>query len=504
MEGSVIEPERKTGTPPSVSRGSAAGDGRMQSTGARLKVVLYNPQAVFFTMPLALLAVGSALDPEKYEIVIVDGRLDADPVAALRPHLEDALCLGVTVLTGAPISDALMVSRAAKQVRPALPVIWGGWHPSMFARECLAEPSVDVSVQGQGEETFAEIVDRLASGRGLEGCAGCTVRLEDGRIHQNSARALRPVTGFRAHDYGLIDVERYYRLKGKRQLDFITSQGCNFRCAFCSDPFVYGRKWVGLDPASIGARLDELWQRYRFDDLNFQDETFFTRRDRVQAMAGHIVESGLKFTWAATMRADQGVRLPADAWERCRQSGLRRLLVGVESGSDEMLKRIRKDITIDQVFHTAQKMRDHGIAGIFPFIVGFPDESDDSIATTLDVAKRLRAMSPDFTTPIFYFKPYPGSEIVKEAVARGYRLPDTLEAWATFDYVDGEPGPWVSSEKFQLIERFKFFHELAWERSSSPRALLRGLARYRCRRDDYRWPVEMRLLRWFRTEPRLS
>jgi len=492
------------GSPPTVARTAAAGDGPMRSTGARQKVVLYNPQAVFFTMPLALLAVGSALDPGKYEIVIVDGRLDTDPVAVLRPHLEDALCLGVTVLTGAPISDALMVSRAAKQLRPGLPVIWGGWHPSMFARECLAEPSVDVSVQGQGEDTFAEIVERLANGRGLEGCAGCTVRLTDGRIQQNAARPLRPVAGFRAHDYGLIDVERYFRLKGKRQLDFITSQGCNFRCAFCSDPFVYGRKWVGLDPASIGARLDELWRRHRFDDVNFQDETFFTRRERVQAMADHIVESGLKFTWAATMRADQGVRLPEDAWARCRQSGLRRLLVGVESGSDEMLKRIHKDIRIEQVFHTAQKMREHSIAGIFPFIVGFPDESDASITATLSVAKQLRAMSPDFTTPFFYFKPYPGSEIVTEAVARGFRLPDSLEAWATFDYVAGEPGPWVSHDKFRLIERFKFFHELAWERASSPRVLLRGLARYRCSRDDYRWPIEMRLLQRFRTEPRLS
>jgi anaerobic magnesium-protoporphyrin IX monomethyl ester cyclase len=68
-------------------------------------------------------------------------------------------------------------------------------------------------------------------------------------------------------------------------------------------------------------------------------------------------------------------------------------------------------------------------------------------------------MSADFQTPIFYFKPYPGSEIVTEAVARGFRLPETLAAWSDFDYVDGLPGPWVSREKFKLIERFKFSHE---------------------------------------------
>jgi radical SAM superfamily enzyme YgiQ (UPF0313 family) len=470
----------------------------------RAKVVLYNPRAVFFTMPLALLAIGSELDPDLYEVVIVDGRLESDPESAVLAQLPGALCFGVTVLTGAPISDALRISRLVKRARPELPVVWGGWHPSMFARECLLEPSVDVTVRAQGEETFSEIVRRLAAGSTLEGCLGCTVRLADGTIVENPPRPLAAVDRFRAHDYGLIPVERYFRLKGKRQLDYISSQGCAFRCAFCSDPFVYGRKWVGLEPTRMAIRLKELWDRYHFDDINFQDETFFTRARRVQAFAERVVDSGLKITWAATMRADQGVRLPDEVWALCKRSGLRRLLVGVESGSDEMLRRIHKDIKIEQVFHTADQMLKYRIAGHFPFIVGFPDESDASIQATLDCAKRLRSLSPDFLTPIYYFKPYPGSELVIEAVARGFQLPETLEAWSTFDYVAGLPGPWVSPEKFRLIERFKFFHELAWKRVSLGKKLLQRLARYRCRRDEYRWPVEMLLGRWVVPAEKLS
>jgi radical SAM superfamily enzyme YgiQ (UPF0313 family) len=374
----------------------------------------------------------------------------------------------------------------------------------MFARECLSEPSVDVTVRGQGEETFADIVERLAHGRSLEDCPGCTVRLPDGTLRENPARPLAQVDNFRAHDYGLIPVERYYRLKGKRQLDYISSQGCNFRCAFCSDPFVYGRKWVGLEPVRMAMRLKELWDRYRFEDVNFQDETFFTKANRVEALTDRIVHSGMKITWAATMRADQGVRLPPAVWQRCKQSGLRRLLVGVESGSNEVLKRIRKDIKIEQVYETAETMLKYGIAGHFPFIVGFPDESDESVQASLDCAKRLRAMSPDFLTPIYYFKPYPGSALVIEAVERGYRLPETLMEWARFDYVAGEPGPWVSAEKFELIERFKFFHELAWKKASPGRALLQRIARYRCHRDDYRWPVEMLFTRWLAPAQKLS
>jgi anaerobic magnesium-protoporphyrin IX monomethyl ester cyclase len=470
----------------------------------RLKVVLYNPQAVFFTLPLALLAIGSELDPSIYEVVIIDARLDPDAENTVLSHLRDALCLGITVLTGAPISDALRVSRAAKREHPNVPVVWGGWHPSMFSRECLLEPSVDVTVRGQGEETFVDIVNRLAAGQSLEGCAGCTIRLPDGTIQENPARPLAQVEQFRAQDYGLIPVEKYFELKGKRQLDFISSQGCNFRCAFCSDPFVYGRKWVGLEPVRMALRLKELWDRYHFDDVNFQDETFFTKANRVEALADRIVESGMKITWAATMRADQGIRLPDEVWVRCKQSGLRRLLVGVESGSNEVLKRIRKDIKIEQVYEVAEKMLKFGIAGHFPFIVGFPDESDADIQASLDCAKRLRSMSPDFLTPIYYFKPYPGSALVIEAVERGFRLPETLEAWAEFDYVAGEPGPWVSPEKFELIERFKFFHELAWKRVSRGKRLLQQLARYRCDKNNYRWPVEMLFTRWLVPAQRLS
>lgn len=471
---------------------------------ARPKVVLYNPQAVFFTLPLALLAVGSELDPARFEVIIVDARLDPDARGTVLSHLEGAVCVGVTVLTGAPISDALAMSRAIKEARPDIPVVWGGWHPSMFPRECLAEPSVDVTVQGQGEETFAEIVERLLRGASLEGCAGCTVRLPDGRICQNPPRRMAPVDGFRTHDYGLIPLERYFELKGKRQLDYISSQGCHFRCAFCSDPFVYGRKWVGLPPDRMAARLKELWDRYRFDDVNFQDETFFTRRERVRAFAEGLISSGLRITWAATMRADQGVRLPQEVWAKCKQSGLRRLLVGVESGSNEMLKRIRKDIRIEQVYETARQMVRYGIAGHFPFIVGFPEESPESIRATLEAAKRLRALSPDFLTPIYYFKPYPGSELVTEAVERGFRLPATLEEWAQFDYVAGMPGPWVTPEKFELIERFKFYHELAWKRASRLERLVQRVARYRCTRDFYRWPLEMVFSRWLVPAQKLS
>lgn len=459
------------------------------NSGPRQKVVLYNPKAVFYTMPLAVLAIGSYLDPARYEVIIIDGRLEEDPVAAVAVHLQEALCLGVTVLTGAPIQDAVHLSRAAKAARPDLPIVWGGWHPSMFGKECLEEASVDITVQGQGEATFEEILLRLETGQSMAGCQGCTYRTEEGEVRVNPPRPLANVNGFRPHNYALLPVERYYGLKGKPQIDYISSQGCAFRCAFCADPFVYGRKWVGLEPERIGEDIESLWNRYRFKDVNFQDETFFTYTSRVEGIADEFIRRKLPITWAATMRADQGARLTDEQMAKCKLSGLRRVIIGVESGSQVMMDWIKKDIKLEQVFLSAEKCRKHKVAVNFPFIVGFPGETEESVQASLDVAKRLRAMSPDFVTPFFYFKPYPGTSLTEDAVKNGFTLPCSLDEWSDFDFV-GSIGPWVSPEKYRRIERFKFYQQIAWDR---PRALakpIQQIARWRCKHDFYALPIE--------------
>ena len=370
----------------------------------RLKVVLYNPQAVFHTMPLALLAIGSNLDPERFDVRIVDARVEPDPLKRVIAETEDALCFGVTMLTGRPLEDALRVLRAVKQARPDLPTIAGGWHPSLFPIETLGEPSIDITVAGQGERTFAEIVERLASGGTVEGISGVAYR-DGNTVKTNARRGLESLDAFAPPNFDLIPVERYFALKGQRQLDYITSVGCNFRCAFCADPFVYGRDWKAVSATQLGEQIEMLWRRYRFTDLNFQDETFFTKRHRVAAICEEFLRRGLKFSWAGTLRADQGVRLPDEIWQLCVRSGLRRVLVGVETGSRRMMERIQKDTTIDAVLETAAKCRAHGIAVIFSFIVGFPGETPEEVEATLGLIKTLRAMSPKFETPLFYYKP---------------------------------------------------------------------------------------------------
>ena len=247
----------------------------------RPRVVLYNPRAVFFTMPLSLIAIASALDRDKVEVVIIDGRLESDPIGAVVEAARGALCVGITVLTGAPIHDALAVSRAVKASQPDCPIVWGGWHPSLFADECLDDPSVDIVVSGQGEDAFRHIVDQLIDGD---------------RADQSHARALKDLNEFPAHDYSLIPVEKYFALKGARQIDYISSQGCRFRCAFCADPAVFARGWTGLAPERVADEVAFLRRKYAFDDLAFQDETFFTHAGRVAAIADEIRRRDLSFS----------------------------------------------------------------------------------------------------------------------------------------------------------------------------------------------------------------
>lgn len=456
-------------------------------------VVLYNPIAGFHTMPLALIALGSVLKREGVDVRVIDGRVEADPHRALADAARDALVLGVTALTGAPLRDALQATRAIASTYPSLPVVWGGWHPSLFPVETLREAGVTATVQGQGERPMIEIVRRLLERETLEGIPGVTCVGEDGEIERTPALPAEDINLFPAADYGLVPVDAYFRLKGQRQLDYVSSQGCRFRCAFCADPTVFNRSWSGLSPERVGEELTGLTTRYGVTDVAFQDETFFTHPARVAQIAEALIERKSSCSWMATMRADQGARMAGDIFALCRRAGLRRVMVGMESGDQAMLDWMKKDATVEQVFAMADKCRDAGIGVLCNLIVGFPGESDASVMATLRAARRLRAYGPDFQIAMFYYRPYPGTPIADAATRTGYEGPATLEEWSRFED-ESKSSPWVSPSKRALVDRFVFYQRIGWAAPSLLRAPVQALARWRCAHDNYRWPIEQRVL----------
>jgi anaerobic magnesium-protoporphyrin IX monomethyl ester cyclase len=453
-------------------------------------VVLYNPRGESHILPLALVHVGSALPGQRVEIV--DGRLDPDPERTVASLARDALCLGVTVLTGAPILDAQRVSAAARAARPDLPVIWGGWHPSLMPEQCLQSGLVDACASGQGERTFADVVATLADGRPWRDTPGLTW-MDGGRMVRNRPRAFEDMNRFPRTDFGLIDLERYFRFRGGRRLDYCSSQGCPFQCSFCADPQVYAQRWSGLKPERVVAEVAELSARHRLTDVFFNDDNFFTDLRRTEAICRGLLDSRAGVRWFGTGRADLLRRLSDDQLELLRASGCWKINVGAESGSPELLRQIKKGTLVEEVLETAEKLHRFGIAARFSFIAGFPQEPAGSLAETYRTAKALREIDARFETPIFFYAPYPGTELAKRMPALGFETPQRLEAWRDVDF-DHSIGPWIPGPVRKLVPRYNFYLRHGYERPgrSLGRRLLHRVSRVRARRDFYALDLERR------------
>ncbi len=467
------------------------------------KIILYNPKAVFYDMPLALLSIGTQVR-ENFEVIIIDARIENDVDTSLSEHLNDTIIVGVTSLTGAPLNDAIAFTRKVKALKKDLLLVWGGWHASLFPEKVLEEiHEVDVVVQGQGEITFKELVDQYSKGESFGNIKGIVYRNQE-EICKTPPRIISDMNELPRVDYDLIDVEKYFAAKKRRQFDYISSIGCFFRCTFCADPFVFNRKFSSYAPDRIAEDLLHYHSKYQFDDLNFQDETFFTYPKKILSMANQLREAGTPFTWAATMRADQGGRMSKEDFKLCQEGGLRRLLIGVESGSQEMMDWLSKDIKKEDVLKCADWCAELGINVIFPFIVGFPGESEESVEESKRLIRQLSFKSSGFETPIFYFKPYPGTKITEDVVASGeFVLPQSIEEWATFDYI-GSKGPWVSDEKYEMIERLKFYLKLYRKRDRFIMKPFTFIAKRRLNSFNFKFPIEKRVVQMITKEEALS
>lgn len=459
---------------------------------SRPRVLLYNPRGESHILPLAMLHIGSML-PE-FDIRIIDGRIELTPESTVAELSEDAVCLGVTVLTGKPILDALRASRAAKRRNPKLPVIWGGWHPSLLPEQCLDSACVDVCVIGQGEETFREIVLRLSAGEILDNVAGIAFK-RDGVVVKNPPRPFASVNGFPSVDFGLIDLEKYFVHRGARRLDYCSSQGCPFECSFCADPMVYKQRWSGLAAPRVIAELAALKSRHRLEQVFFNDDNFFTDLKRTEAIAYGLIERGLALEWFGTGRADLLCRMTPEQFSLMRKSGCYKVNVGAESGSPELLKTIKKGTLVEEVLETAEKLDRAGIGARFSFIAGFPNEPSASLADTYRTVKAIRKINGSFETPIYFYAPYPGTELSERMPALGFEPPKQLEDWEHVD-LDQSIGPWITEPVRKFVPRYNFYLRHAFEPASPGlgKRVAQWLAQLRVRFDFYRFDFERRLV----------
>src|SRR5215813_11248914 len=133
------------------------------------KVVFFFPafSSQEATAPLGILAVSTPLLRAGYQVRIIDSTITPNFQKRVLEELSDALCLAVSLVTGPMIRETVQIARAAKRLYPDLPVVLGGWHPSLLPDQTLAASFVDVVVIGQGEEAFLEIVQHIEAGESL-------------------------------------------------------------------------------------------------------------------------------------------------------------------------------------------------------------------------------------------------------------------------------------------------------------------------------------------------
>ena len=165
------------------------------------------------------------------------------------------MCVGISVLTGPMIRGAIEVATAVKKSVPNLPVIFGGWHPSLLPDQTLNESFVDMVVRGQGELTLLEVAEALAKGRSIQSISGLSCKC-DGRKQQNPERRVERLESLPTPAFDLVDFDAYEHACGVRKLAYATSVGCPYACNYCTDMVFYKRRFNSLSAERVVGELD--------------------------------------------------------------------------------------------------------------------------------------------------------------------------------------------------------------------------------------------------------
>jgi len=485
---------------------------------ARKKVVLLYPRNHFEKIyhpwtwaPLPILAVSAPLFAEGYEVVLIDANVDPGWQQRVVDESRDALLLGISCMTGPQIHFALEAAMAVRTAGLNLPIIWGGYHPSILPEQTSQNGFVDAVVRGQGEVTLLELANRLSQGEDIAGVDGITLT-RDGETVSNPARPVEDINKFPRLPYEKLDNPRQYLNNmhvGTRVINYVSSQGCPARCQFCAEPLVYGRRWKAYTPDRVLSDLEWLESYLGVNGIMYFDSTYFVKESRAREISQKMVDRGMKFGWAANARAPQLGRFADETFDVLKQSGLWAFLVGAESGSETQLTTMQKDIGPEDILEAARVASRHGIKISYSFIVGFPGETEREIEETWDVMEQVSRIVGEYNSQLHFYAPTPGNALYDNAVELGLKSPESLEEWAQFSTVTGRL-PWMSKNFQNRMKQREFYlvygYPSEWVRRRAARSKLRrayvgvasGVSSARCRHHYWGMPLDWWLLRGVR------
>jgi anaerobic magnesium-protoporphyrin IX monomethyl ester cyclase len=475
-------------------------------------IVLYYPRATRPAnrrFPLSVLALAAVLEGRE-EYRIVDGNFDSDPdktIAELiqRNHVE---LLGVSVMPGPQMVAAMNTSKKIRQQFPRVPIVWGGYFPSIYPDAALNAPYVDYIARGQGEVTLLELIEVVRGERHVSSVAGLGYKTPDGKHHSNPERMMLAPDIFPWSPFRSIPVEEYLRPSyfGKRTAAHQASVGCPFQCRFCGIGPAFGNRQKMEPPARTEAILRHLVKEYRIDGVQFYDMNFFLREDHTRELMERLAPLGLH--WWCEGRVDIVSRYSDSTLALIRKAGCTMIFFGAESGSDWALKEMNKGITTEETLTVARRIRDFDIIPEFSFVVGNPNDPERDTRETLNFVRRIKRLNPASEIIIQHYTPVPQREKMYGDIEGKIEFPTTPEEWATprwynFTVRKDPATPWMRRRIRKLIDNFEVVVSCRWPTVQDIRApgwgrvLLKALSAWRYRFRIYAFPVELQLAhRW--------
>jgi hypothetical protein len=478
-----------------------------------------NPQVVFYNppssrrrnpvVPMSLLALGAVLEGE-FEYVIVDGNLEADPLAALDRTMSEtgARVLGVTVMPGPQLSHAVPQCRELRRRHPRLTIVWGGYFPTQHWDACLRSAFVDYVVRGHAELVFRELLRAMARGTDPSALAGVASRNAEGAPATGSMASIPSPDELPDFPYHRIGIERYVRrtFMGRRTLPHHSSYGCPFLCNFCAVVNMVNGRWKAQSAERTARIARGLVERFGADAVEFYDNNFFVHEARTAEFAERILNLGI--AWWGESRIDTLLKYSDRTWSLMRDSGLRMVFLGAESGSDETLRRMNKGGTAsaEKTLEIARKMRDYGIVPEFSFVLGNPPDPEADVHGTLDFIRRVKRVNPRSEIILYMYTPVPlAGELYDQARAAGFRFPQTLEGWVDPSWLEFSQRrsarvPWMSDPLRRRVRDFERVLNAYYPTATDPglgglrRVVLRAASAWRYRLRFYTRPYELDVL----------
>ncbi|MFC1988644.1 B12-binding domain-containing radical SAM protein [Chloroflexota bacterium] len=303
-------------------------------------------------------------------------------------------------------ASACIVAKLAKEINRQTVVIMGGPHPSMMGADLLNVKEIDIGVQGEGENTIVELLDAIENEKNFDSIQGIVFR-KDGQVIENPSREyIKDLDSICfPHESApevLKDYEQY-PLTAFRNI--FATRGCPYNCSFCGSHKMWSRKVRFRSPENVIEEIKGL-QKKGLRSIHFDDDTFGVTRQYIVDLCSALITHCPGLTWSCECNVklvdEQTVSL-------MKAAGCRLIQIGIESGNNEILKKIGKNITIEQALSACKIIKKHGILLEPFFMVGFPQETEDTLNDTVVAMKKTKCDFLNYSI----FTPYPGTEAFK-------------------------------------------------------------------------------------------